>query len=129
MSEMLWWYGHDEERFYGPCSTRESAIEEGRSNYDDDPFCIMEASREAIRLSDYFDAQDWVTHVDENQLADMGDPEGDSLLCDLDINGLQEAVRAAIDQWQKDRGLVINPCAFTNHGPVEWINDEDAKNV
>ena len=47
--EFKWWYGLDRESWQGPVDTRDEAISEGHSTYENESFYICEA-----KLEDYF---------------------------------------------------------------------------
>lgn len=110
-----WWYSDNEERYSGPCSSREEAIEMGRDEYHGEQFIICEAFTSSYRLRvDYYSLMDLFDH--HNQ--DLDDPDGDSTMNTI-ATGVQQralidAVNIAIDHWIVEHG--INMRAFMFQG-------------
>ncbi|WP_179945012.1 hypothetical protein [Martelella endophytica] len=84
-----WWYGSCTERMSGPAATREAAIEEGRREFGNRPFTILEAVKAEPSLPDADDILDLFCIQNE----DLADPEGDGY--GYDIGGSAEQ-RAAL---------------------------------
>ena len=95
----MWWYSQDEERWNGPCSDREEAISEGRDNYDNEAFMVMEAE-----TGDYdmrLDV-DTITECLADRNEDRSDPDGDPPLCQctkVQNADLAAMVNTAIMRW------------------------------
>lgn len=122
MTKLSYWWSSDKARWYpaGGSLIHCLAIAVNEVDY---PFYICRARQKKIYLADYFDAQQWVINIDENQLCDEYDPENDSLLSDINITGLQEAVQAAIHKWQTDQHLVIGSWSFEVMEDVQYVED------
>lgn len=121
MTENWKWYAgwNDEEFHSGPFDTREEAIKEldGLRGF------IIEARKTPIKLSSYFDAE-YFLEVTEEDAADLSNPDGD-LIFDVSkaqMVGLQDLVRAAIDQWQEVNNLVFESWAFNESRNLEQID-------
>ena len=126
MSNLKWHVGTDGERYSYSFDTREEALAHGKHEFFDTGFYLTHAAQDPIRLSKYFDLDDWIFDVDSNALSDLGDPEGEGLLTDVDFQGLEEAVRKAIDDWQTAKNVVIVPYMFTTIESTEFISAEPA---
>ena len=121
---MAWWYSQDEDRWNGPCSDREEAINEGRDNYDGESFMVMEAETGdfdmALDASTIFEALD-------GQNEDRVDPDGDYMLAD--VNDKQRAdlaamVNSAIMRWVHKHRIDIRAWAFKSQGKPETIPEQ-----
>jgi len=125
--EWKWYWGFDNETYIGgPCTTREHAIEEGSDHYGADGFCIVEANKKDVQLSEKFDVYRWLEDVDDD-LYELADPDGGGLLCDLtkdQVSDLRTAITATISAWQKRHSIVITPWAFTDQRNEEYIKNE-----
>ena len=120
--EWTWWVGHDDERYHTSCATREEAV---RIAQDQGGGYIAEAQKPAsIKLSGYFDADDFLERAEECAGDDHGDP--DSEIPIFEANGemqedLQTMVRAAIDAWQEKHGLVFRGFQFSAVRNEEYV--------
>lgn len=74
MTDWNWWYSQDEERYYGPCVSREEAIECGFGDYGDEPFHICEARKG--KISTYIPAYRLLEYLDEAN-EEVIDQDGD----------------------------------------------------
>ena len=118
-----WWSGSNDEWYTESHDTRDEAIQslEGEGGY------IIEARQGPVSLSDYFDADDFLTIADETLSdSDLGHPEGDALFeCSPEqAADLETRVRAAIDAWQEAHGLKFVPSMFTASRNAEYINPD-----
>lgn len=113
--DWAWYAGDNEERYViGPCDSREQALSEA-DDYDWDTVHIVEAAKEPVRLSSYFEVDALFEQVAED--SDIGDPEGDAVgvgATEEQAKELQALVRAAIDEWQTRHKLIIDPWVFTH---------------
>lgn len=118
-----WWVGHDEERFHTKCDSREEAVYIAREEYGGG--WIVEAVKPGnIKLSGYFDVEDFLVRADECSQDDHSDPEGNHYVFE-DTSphcvDLEAMVRATIDQWQDKHGLVFTGWAFQAIRNLEYI--------
>jgi hypothetical protein len=126
MSNLKWYVGQHGENYPYCFDTREEALAHGKFDFFDTGFHLTHAAQDPIRLSEHFVLDDWIFDVDSNALSELGDPEGDGLLIDVDFEGLEEAVRKAIDDWQTAKNVVILPYMFTTIKSSEFIPPEPA---
>ncbi len=128
VNDAPWWWGTDNERFYGPFRTREEAMDEARENLYGGGFYLVQATQYApLKLSGYFDAERMIENA-EDDACEYTDPEGDITLFDVgksEMNDLQAMVRSTIDAWQEKHGLVFQPWRFATQGESEWVKEED----
>ncbi len=133
-TEWGWYVGHSEEIYImGVYASREEAIQEavndrGFQDEDEDrnpihSFYVIEATKPIIRLAEYFDASEWISDLEENQLAELASEDGDPI---IDLTGeeektLQEAVRAALNKWQDEVKPKFKPWRFANTRNEEHI--------
>ena len=129
-----WWAGSSPEHFHiGPHPTRQEAIDaavvERIGEFKDEfgnwkiGLHILEAYKDSIDLSLHFEANDWLSLVDEHQLVDDANENGDPLI-DVTIEDeedLQVRVRAAIRDWQAARNIVVEPYTFTKTRNPEYV--------
>lgn len=110
-----WYAGDNDERYtIGPCGSSEEALQEAAGE-DWDRVFIVEAAKEPVRLSRYFEVERLFDELAED--SDIGDPDGDAVeinASDEQAKELQALVRAAIDDWQARHKLVIDPWVFTH---------------
>jgi hypothetical protein len=122
--------------------TREIAIDEALDQHcyqevddadEDEPeqvwkagFFICECRRRVIDLSRYFDAEEWLTMVEDQMCDEDGsDANGNNHPLEEikpeDQRALEECVRTAIWHWQNRRGLPLRPWWLDMRGSPEWI--------
>lgn len=121
--EYKWYAGYTDEFFnVGPCDSREEIIEEGRSNYDDDGFYIIQAKKAPLQLSSYVDIDLMMENADESA-SDMSNEDGDSVfeLSTAQMKSLSECVSNALDNWQQSNGIRFMPHVFTDVCNEEYI--------
>jgi broad specificity phosphatase PhoE len=128
---MAWWYSQDEERWNGPCSSREEAISEGRGEYDAESFMVMDAE-----TGDYdmrLDV-DTITERLSERNEDRSDPDGDPPLYQITKEqgaDLAAMVNAAIMRWVHKHRIDIRAWCFVKQSPHETISaetpDEESK--
>ena len=84
---------------------------------------ICEAHKAPVSLSSFFDAHGWLEQCDDQAYDDYIGENGDSLfdVTPEDREALQVAVRAAIEEWQKERNLVFTPFMFTEARNHDYI--------
>lgn len=129
-SESGWWAGIIDEHYsVGPCATREEALQEAqrtdlgyepatKDGEDEAPpqllFSVAFCTTKPLKLSNFFDAKDWIEDREEAAAFDHMGEGGDELFaCTQDqAADLQTRVRAAIDGWQADHGLSFRPWIF-----------------
>lgn len=138
-AEWGWFYAFDSGEVFhgGPYATREDAIAEasgdGAGEYERpdgswwERFMIAECLPSHIDLARWFEADDWIERLVENRMSDEdgANEDGDHPLTDLtaeDVQKLQDAVRAAIRQWQKDNGLKLRTWYFKEMRNEETID-------
>lgn len=133
-TEFFWYASTDEERYtIGPCDTRDEVIQSATSdefgyNYDEaNPmmkFHIIEASKPAFNLADYFDVGDWFEGLENGAMYDLGDPDGDGILSAVtgtQGDDLQTRVRETIKKWQEDHAIRFDVWTFSTVRNGEWL--------
>jgi len=118
---MQWWYSQDEERWNGPCETREEAISEGRGEYDDEGFMVMEAEQgdydlsiSAERIFDFLaDRNEELTDPDDGAVFSDAKPE--------QKRDLEKAMAATIKAWADAHKLSYRAFMFTKQRAAESI--------
>ena len=119
-----WYVGHYEETFTsGPYDTRDEAVQIARDEYEG--AWIIEAYKRPLKLSSFFDEDRFLEDAEED-CSDLGNEDGDAIfyVTDAQAHDLVTRVRATIDQWQLDHGLVFMPWIFTGQRNLEFINGE-----
>lgn len=119
-----WWWGRDDERFFGPFDTREAAEEAARDDADDGFYICQAEKRERLRLSEFIDADRLIEMANEGAWEAFGDPEGDSELFDAtkdQIADLGKRLKTAADEWQTAHGIVVSPFQFSISTNPEWV--------
>ena len=104
-----WWMTADEETYTGgPLGTREDAMLEAA---EAEAWAIARCTQKIIRVSDLFDADDFLGRANES-LEEWTNEDGDPILdfTPSIVADLQANVRAAIDAWQVRHQLA--PAAF-----------------
>jgi hypothetical protein len=121
---MAWWYSQNEERWNGPCSDREEAIELGRDEYPGEGFMVMEAETGDYDLR--VDADTLLERIaDRNE--DRSDPDGDPPLHGVtpaQEKDLEAFVHNAIKRWARAHRIDIRAWCFTKQGNPESIKAE-----
>lgn len=124
---MQWWYSQDEERWNGPCETREDAVAEGRGEYDDEAFMVMEAEQGDFDLSPgAYRILDWL----DDHNSDLIDPDGDGCFGSLSkeiSDDLSEMVEATIKAWVAKHKLSARAFMFTKQRGAETIPAPETK--
>jgi hypothetical protein len=112
LTEPTWsWYSGDGETYPSEYDSRIDALA-AAIDYDDSHIAF--ASKKPIRFSDYFDANDFITSIEDDEVADVVDEDGDSTI-DLSpevIADLEAGIREAIDAWQVRHQLAPEPVHF-----------------
>ena len=122
-----WYSGDNDEAFCGgPFDTREQAIAalDGYGGY------VIEAQKTDLRLSDMFDAEEFLEAAEERAY-DLCNEDGDPI---FDVSEDQEKdlrarVRATIDAWQDDHGLKFVPWRFTDQRNLERVESDSPGGV
>ena len=118
---MNWWYSQDEERWNGPCSDREEAIELGRDEYPEESFMVMEAETGDYDLR--LDSDTILERIaDRNE--DRSDPDGDPPLygtAPAQKKDLEAHVNNAIKRWAAKNRIDTRAWCFTKQGKPETI--------
>ncbi|WP_282091307.1 hypothetical protein [Epibacterium ulvae] len=123
-----WWVGSCEESYHTECDSREEAVRVAKEH---DGAWIVEACKpSSIKVSDYFNPDDFIVRADENAWDDHGDPEGDGPVFDIALeqqSDLQAMVRAAMDAWQEKHGLIFTGWQFSASRNHEYIPADEAE--
>ena len=123
-----WWYSQDEERWNGPCDSREAAIADGRSDYDDESFMVVDAEQGHYDLS--LSAVKVLEMIEEDN-EENSDPDGNntftSKLTPKQIDVLFTMLNDAIAEWVLRESIDTRAWAFKNMGNPETIGETDAK--
>lgn len=116
-----WWYSQEEERWNGPCDSREEAICEGRSNYDGESFMVMQAENGEFDLNPgAYRIIDWLDDAN----CDLTDPDGDGVFGGISKaarDDLAEMVEATIKAWTQKHKLSTRAYMFTSQSATEAI--------
>jgi len=136
-----WWVSRDAERWEPATDTREGAIAEAvgqdlgveiEPEKPGDPwrmgFYVGRYRKRVIDLSQYFDADDWITRLYDQMCDEDGsDEDGDhhplDELSPQDRRDLEACVRSAIWHFQNRRGVKLSPW-FLEQAPGnrdEWV--------
>lgn len=120
-----WWYSQDEERWNGPCDSREEAIAVGRGDYGDESFMVMDAEQ------GYYDLtinSSQILELIEEQNEDESDPEGNNTftekLTPKQRVALESVINSAIERWVVDEKVDARAWAPTMGNP-ETIGETD----
>lgn len=139
-----WWSGTDEEWMsFGPCATREDAIEEARQDacgeFEDVDGTwrvavhVVEARQDPLRLANWIDVERMLEHAEDS----LG--ESDRVGSEYDEGPWFEATKEqerdlvdrimrACDEWQASHGLVFKCSTFSasrNHDHVVVPHPDD----
>lgn len=123
-----WYYSTDGgETYHGGSATKEGAIQEGRDDDPDSPFTVAQCHTHVLKLSDFFDAEDWLDGVNDGPTDDDTGEDGDPIFdppkeAKAD---LQVMVREAIDAWQVKHGLRFKSYWFWECCDEEAISPVD----
>lgn len=123
------WYASGDGEMYdlGPESSREAIIAAGNDFFDGDPFHIIEARKDYIQVADYFDADTFLTELEEGRLSDQCPEE--RLFSNVNEQHRTELtlkVKETIAEWQRLHDIKIVPWVFTETRNAEDIDPEDA---
>ena len=110
MTEFQWWYSQDRESWQGPCTSRNKAISEGHSTYENESFYICEA-----KLEDYFqltiDPDEVLEQVSDRYIEFAGD---DPLFSDVSPTQnielgrmLTQVLHEWIDEFDVKTGIIM----------------------
>lgn len=122
---MPWWYSQDEERYQGPCGTREEAIEIGRDAWGGEAFSVIEAEQDVIDFT-FTDRHltQWMETLEDDQ-SEKGDPESDVGLLHNLTNEQAERLRLdindAISAWLQEEKIDTRAWSFKRSGDPERI--------
>ena len=104
---MAWWLSIDRERWEGPYATREAAVADGASYYDDgSSFYVCEAEQEGHNVL-HIDADRVLTDL-SYQYEELGDPDGDGLFATVEPNEmtiLSQRLTAVLHAWIEEYGV------------------------
>ena len=123
MGEWKWYAGSSEEVFGHECDTREEAVYCAQNECLEEGGYIVEARKEPLFLAEYFDADNFLDDA-EDAAYDYASEDGDPLF-EMSVyqrSDLEQAVRAAITEWQRRNKLVFMPWRFTNQRNDEFIS-------
>lgn len=116
-----WWYSQSEERWNGPCESREEAISEGFGEYDDESFMVMQATQGDYDLSPHGDTiLDWLEDINDDRV----DPDGADMFGPLskEMKGdLSAMVSAAVRAWALKYKLSTTSFCFTKQWAAESV--------
>lgn len=107
-----WWHSNDQERWDGPCDTREEAIAEARSW---EHRFICQANQRIVHARDLFDITRIVEDFDNDEGYELADPDGDGLFDRVTGDqwvDLEARIAAVADAWQEAHGLSFPAFAF-----------------
>lgn len=129
MSDHTKWYWarfDDTECWSGGVPTRDDAVRDGRSEFDDDVgFYITKASNPPVMLADWIgDADDLLTRAEESimdsdRVSHEHDESGIFAATPEQIADLSARIRAACNEWQASHGLVFTVRTFA------WMSQPD----
>jgi hypothetical protein len=116
-----WYIGRDEEVYTSGPETYEDAVRIAREEYEGAHIC--EAYKAPVPLASFFDVHGWLEQCEDQTWDEYVGENGDALfdVTPEDREALQVAVRAAIEKWQSDRGLVFMPFMFTECRNHQYI--------
>lgn len=117
-----WWYSQEDERWHGPCPTRDDAIASGRGEYGGEEFMVMEAETSTIDF--HIDVDTWLESLDDFN-SDVLDPEGDYFVADrvsaIARRDIEATLRDVVDRWISKHNIDTVGYTFSQRGPKEWI--------
>lgn len=125
-SSMDWgWYASGDGEMYdvGPEPTRDAIILRANEYYDGDPYFIIEARKDLIQVADFFDANDFLTDLEEGRLSDQCPEE--PLFANVNERHrgeLTRMVRDTIAQWQRMHDIKVLPWLFTETRNAEEVD-------
>lgn len=103
-----WYYSADGGEYYtGGFATKEEAEGEAAGDDPDRVYTIAYCHTHVLKLSDFFDADDWLERLADGGTDDYTGEDGDPVfdMSKKDEQDLQKLIRAAIDTFQVQRGL------------------------
>lgn len=122
MTNWQWWYSQDEERYCGPCASREDAVFEGFGEYDDEPFHVCEAKQGEIRTDiPAYRLLEYLDHLNEENV----DPDGNGEVfktTNAQDRDLERIVGHAIRVWAVTNNLSLIGWSFEksrNHEDID----------
>ena len=123
MGEWKWYAGSSDEVFGHECDTREEAVYYAQNECREEGGYIVEACKKPLSLAEYFDADNFLDHA-EDAAYDYASEDGDLLfeVSVYQLADLEQAVRAALTEWQRRNELVFMPWRFTNQRNDEFIS-------
>lgn len=104
----LWYYSTDGGEYYrGGFTTKEEAEEEAAGDDPDQVYTIAYCHTHVLKLSDFFDVDEWLEQLADGKTDDYTGEDGDPIfdLSKRDERELQQLIRATIDSFQVQRGL------------------------
>lgn len=116
----MWWYSQDDERWNGPCDSRQEAIEKGRAYYRGEQFMVCEAETAPLNLRL---TADTILEMFDGQNEDNVDPDCDPLFCNLSMEArsdLERAVNVAISGWIEKYEIDTKGYRF------EWSDNQES---
>jgi hypothetical protein len=127
------WYGCtcDETFSEGPFSSREECIKEctqqGLGDYDGG-FHIVEARKDDIKLSAYFDSDLLIENAEDRAYDDHGGEDPLFEVTAEQAKDLEFVVRMCIDRWQVRHGLTFEPWCLTASRNEDYIQTNGEEN-
>ncbi len=106
--QALWYYSTDGGEYYrGGFDTKEEAEAEAAGDDPDQVYTIAYCHTHVLKLSDFFDVDEWMEELADGKTDDYTSEDGDPIfeLSKKDEQDLQKLIRAAIDTFQVQRGL------------------------
>lgn len=103
-----WYYSTDGGEYYrGGFDTKEDAEAEAAGDDQDQVYTIAYCHTHVLKLSSFFDVDEWMTELSEGKTDDYTGEDGDPVfdMTKKHEQELQTLIRAAIDSFQVQRGL------------------------
>lgn len=120
---MKWWHSRCEERWEGPCDTREFAIADGHATYPGAAFMVMEASQGFYNLR-VARSYNIIEDIAEDN-AERSDPDGDGALPDVtkeQEQDLEVMLNDTIEAWAVKHKIDTVAFCFEKQGKAEIID-------
>ncbi|MCB5411512.1 hypothetical protein [Pseudogemmobacter faecipullorum] len=116
-----WWVGSDDERFHTECQTREEA--ETIAKRDGGAWVCHALSGGNLKASDSLDIERLIEDIDQNMIENFGNEDGDPI---FELNAEQEksleaALKAALDKWQEENGVICKAWQFQDCDPAFYV--------
>jgi len=120
------WYASGDGEMYeiGPEPTRDAIILRANDYFSGEPYHILEARKDLVQVADYFDADEFLTELEEGKLADQCTE--DRLFANINERHRVELtlkVREAIAEWQRRHDIKILPWLFSESRNAEIIDN------